>query len=202
MRQKTSITLSRFLSNGVQNESLVTPVAFNDGFLKFRVDNQNYVLSFWTPVNQVADVLRPVTSSPKQAAAPGQEVDLNVLAVKPVTVKVLDMNQEEVVPTTEPAALGTVLSDSGSIVVSASPDDLTRPIQLKLDGIVDDLKKWMLEHSPPKPFEAQVRDDHNSIFRTNLEHELILRKKCNLFCMNHHPFIDLHVIVFIFTFCG
>ena len=157
------ISLSRLHSNGHSsgyNASNVTPVTFKDGFFRFKVDNQQFVISFWTPVNQVAEVIKLVESTQVPNTA-GQELDTKSLAASSTTVKVVDMNQEEVPPSgTEPTALGTVLSDSGTIVVSQEGglDGNREPVQLKLDGIVDDLKKWMLKNSPPKPFEVQVRD--------------------------------------------
>lgn len=104
--------------------------------------------------------MKPVESKQVQNG-PGQELDTKSLAGSSTRVKVLDMNQEEVPASeTEPIALGTVLSDSGTIVVSKEGglDGNKEPVQLKLDGVVDDLRKWMLKNSPPKPFELQVRD--------------------------------------------
>lgn len=202
-RQETAIPLSRFLSNGLNHSlnsqsPICSLVKFKDGFLRFNVDNQNFVVSFWTPVNQIAEVIRPLASTAKVAA--GQEVDTNMLAAPQTTTQIFDMNQEEVVDCVKPTPLGTVLSDSGTVVVSTTGDG-SKAVQLKLDGVVDDIKKWMLTNNPPKPFEAQVRftdSNLNSIQYFNPTHNLSFNSErmSHPNCTNLTNTEVLHVILF------
>lgn len=122
-----------------------------------------------------------------------------MLASPKTTVKVLDMNQEEVLDSVEPAAIGTVLSDSGTVVVSSTCDG-SKSIQLKLDGVVDDLKKWMLANHPPKPFETQVRFNDPIIFNSmhdfNSYHNLYFNTEKISHPDSTNFNKDLHVISF------
>ena len=131
-----------------------TLVKFSNGFLKFEVQQKHYVLSYWTPVDALPELLCDTPAEPsvvEQAdAAAGS-------TMATATVKVIDMAGEEV-PTdsTVQPAIGLALSESNTVLIQF-PDPNVEALRLELDGPVGDLKTWEAQENPPPKYEDQVR---------------------------------------------
>lgn len=133
-----------------------TPLVFNNGFFQFEINQKQYVVSYWTPIAVLPNlVYPPLPEAPP--ALPNQTLDGSAEVITPPqpTAKILGLQAEEVMPSAEPMALGCVLSESNSVLLEY-PESGHAPVHLHLEGIVGALKTWEATEVPPKHFEAQV----------------------------------------------
>ncbi|KAI1303074.1 Calcium uniporter protein, mitochondrial [Halotydeus destructor] len=137
--------------------ALETIVTFSNGVFRFTVANRQYILSYWTPINMLPEVVTGETmavpvedlvQSNQDASVPTKEE-----ACKNV-VRIFDMNDVEVGPSAELMALGFAFSESNTILFDFATAQ--QPFRLSFAGRVDELKKWEANQVPPMSFEAQV----------------------------------------------
>lgn len=149
--------------------AVATRTQFHNGFFRFEHDQRQFVVSYWTPVDALAELIanQPATTAsttanlqPATAASSSAGLHAADTAASdaPATVKLLDVSGQELplpADTTSPA-IGNALADSNTVFIQFN-DPQQPPVRLELDGNVGDLKQWEATVNPPKNFEEQVR---------------------------------------------
>ena len=142
------------------------PVTFSDGLFRFKISQDTYVLHYWTPVKLLAQAVTPPATT-RQPDSEVQHPDQNATSASSApAVELIDVTNQQVDLEKVPVTLGHALSDSSCVRIKGEDSEW---ISLRLEGMVDPLKKWERLHHRPPSYETLALEQERATLLSSYE---------------------------------
>ena len=149
------------------SERRIVPVTFSSGLLRFKLDQDTYVLHYWTPVSHLPEVIQLLPSSSQVVSDTLTATQEATMSATPTTpeVRVVDVADEVVDLSATPLALGQAFKDSSIVVI----EGIGQHLCLQLDGLVGPLRKWEAADARPKTQDSLLLEQQREALLTSYQ---------------------------------